>query len=88
MADWPLVGSQKVLAGLLLNGKGKAWFSLPSRIDEIAIDPGAVPRRIGHCSERSRTGVFMAFCELIKSACFTQRFRGTLIRPHTAEKES
>jgi hypothetical protein len=28
----------KVLVGLLLNGRGKAWFSLSSRINDTAID--------------------------------------------------
>ena len=42
-----VIASQKFLLGLLLYGKGKASFSLASRISDMfsATDPGAFPRR-------------------------------------------
>ena len=38
----------KIHAGLSLDGKGKAWFSLTSRIEDtqIVFNPGAIPRRV------------------------------------------
>ncbi|MCK5350967.1 hypothetical protein KAJ77_00230 [bacterium] len=49
------VTSAKARAGFQLDGKGKAWFSLSSRIKTCfsVIDPGATSRRCGFTDNRS-----------------------------------